>query len=89
MAPVMIWEDPVVGRCWPVDVAFNICVRLTPKDGGVLNEVAEVKDASLHIAVGDIDVAVIESGRVSVELEETRFAQDVGLLVIRMIPEPT
>ena len=41
------------------------------------------------VVVGNVDVAVIEFERVPVGFEETRFAQDVGLLVIRMIPEPT
>lgn len=66
-----------------------ICVRLTPNDGGVLNGVAEVKEVLLDVVVGNVDVAVIEFERVPVGFEETRFAQDVGLLVIRMIPEPT
>ena len=66
-----------------------ICVRLTPNDGGVLNGVAEAKEVLLDVVVGNVDVAVIEFERVPVGFEETRFAQDVGLLVIRMIPEPT
>ncbi len=72
-----------------MDVALIICVRLTPNDGGVLNRVAEVKEVLLDVVVGNVDVAVIEFERVPVGFEETRFAQDVGLLVIRMIPEPT
>ena len=89
MAPVTIWEDPIVvgKRVWPVDVALIICVRLTPNDGGVLNEVAEVKE--LDVVVGNVEAVVIEFERVPLRFEETRLAQDVGLLVIRMIPEPT
>jgi hypothetical protein len=91
VAPVTIWEDSIVvgKRSWPVDVALIICVRLAPNDGGVLNEVAEVKEILLDMAVGSVEVVVIEVERVPLEFEETRSAQDVGLFVIRMIPEPT
>jgi hypothetical protein len=91
VAPVTIWEDPIVvgKRCWLVDVALIICVRLTPNDGGVLNGVVEVKDVLLDVVVGSVEVVEIEFERVPLEFEETRLAQDVGLLVIRMIPEPT
>jgi hypothetical protein len=91
VAPVAIWEDSIVvgKRGWPVDVALVICVRLAPNDGGVLNEVAELKEVLLGIAVGNLEVVVIEVERVPLEFEETRLAQDVGLFVIRMIPEPT
>jgi hypothetical protein len=81
VAPVTIWDDPiVVGKsCWPVDVALIICVRLTPNDGGVLNGVAEV----------DVQVVLMEVERFPLGFEETRLAEDVGWLVIRMIPDPT
>ena len=90
MAPVTVWIDPIVvgKRCWPVHVALIICVRLTPNDGGVLNGVAEVKDVLLDVVVGNVEVVVIEFERVTLGFEETRLAQDVGLLVIRMTPEP-
>jgi hypothetical protein len=86
VAPVTVWEDPIfVGKsCWPVDVALIICVRLTPNDGGVLNGVAEIKDVS----VDNVEVIVMEFERVPLEFEETRLGQDVGLLAMRMIPEP-
>ncbi len=91
MAPVTIWKDPIVvgKRCWPVDVALIICVRLTPNNGGVLNGVAEVKDLLLDVVVSNVEVVVVEFERVLLEFEETRLAQDVGLLITRMIPEPT
>jgi len=65
-----------------VDIAFIICVRLVPNDGGVLN-------GMLDVIVSNVEVVVIEFERVPLGFEETRLAQDVGLLVIRMIPEPT
>lgn len=88
MAPVNVWEDPIFvrKRCWPVDVALIICVRLTPNEGGVLNGVAEVKDVLLDVVVGNVEV---EFEIVLLGFEETRSAQDVGLPVIRIIPEPT
>jgi hypothetical protein len=61
-----------------VDVALIICVRLIPNDGGVLN----------GVAVGNVEVVVVEFERVTLGFEEARLAYDVGLLVIRMIPEP-
>ena len=79
MTPVNIWEDPVVfGKsCWPVEVALIICVRLIPNDSGLWKEVAEV-----------VEIAVTELERVPLGFESTKAAQDVGLLVIRMTPEP-
>jgi len=94
VAPVTIWEDPVfLGKaCWPGDVALIICVRLTPNDGGVLNrgaDVEDVEDVTLNAVVDTAEALVIESERVPLKSEETRLPQDVGLPVIRMIPEPT
>lgn len=52
-----------------MDVALIICVRLTPNDGGVLNEVAEVKEVLLDVVVGNVEVVVIEFERVPLRFE--------------------
>ena len=90
MAPVTIREDPIVvgKRFWPVDVALIICIRLSPKDGGVLNRVVEVTEVLLAVVVANVEV-VIEFEKFPLGFKETRLTQDVGLLVIRMTPEPT
>jgi hypothetical protein len=72
-----------------VEVALIICVRLAPNDGGIWKGVAEVKDVLLDVVVIIVEVAVMELERVPLGFESTKAAQDVGLLVIRMIPEPT
>jgi hypothetical protein len=66
-----------------------ICVRPTPNDGGVLNRGADVEDVALSVVIDTVEAVVIESERASLISEESRLPQDVGLLVIRMIPEPT
>ena len=75
MAPVTIWEDLIVvgKRGWLVDVVLIICVRLTPNNSGVLNRVAEVKDALLDVVVSNVKVIAIESERVPLEFKETRL----------------
>jgi hypothetical protein len=72
-----------------VDVVLIICVRLTLNNSGVLNGVVEVKDVLLDVVVGNVEVVEIKFKRVLLEFKETRLAQDVGLLIIRMILEPT
>lgn len=66
-----------------------IYVRLTLNDKGVLNGVAEVKEVLLDVVVSNVKVIVVEFKRVPLRFKETRLAQDVGLLVIRIILEPT
>jgi hypothetical protein len=90
VAPVTILEDPIVvgKRCWPpVDVAFIIGTRLTPNVGGVLNGVTKERVIVLDVVVGSVEVVVIEFERVPLGFDQRRLPQEVGLLVIRMIPE--